>query len=53
MVANTGEGKDDKEKGHLDVETMMNDFLAVETMKTVSMGVSMVLNVYGRNIKTS
>ena len=43
MLADTGEVKDDKEKKHFNIETMMDEFLAVETMKTVLMGLAMVM----------
>ena len=43
MLADTGEVKDNKEKKHFDIETMMDEFIAVETMKTVLMGLAMVL----------
>ena len=33
MLADTGDVKDDKEKKHSDIETMMDEFLAVETIK--------------------
>ena len=43
MLADTSEVKDNKEKKHFDVETMMDEFLAVNTMKTVLMGLAMVM----------
>ena len=46
VLAYTGEVKDDKEKKHFDIETMMDEFLAVETMKTVSMGLAMVMCLF-------
>ena len=43
VLADTGEVKDNKEKKHFDLETMTDDFPAVETMKTVSMGLAIVM----------
>ena len=43
MLADTGEVKDNKEKKHFNIETMMDEFLAVKTMKTVLMGLAMVM----------
>ena len=43
MLADTGEVKDNKEKNDFDIETMMDELLAVETMKTVLMGLAMVM----------
>ena len=42
-LADTREDKDNKEKKHFDIETMMDEFLAVKTMKTVLMGLAMVM----------
>ena len=43
VLSDTGEVKDDKEKKHFDIETMMDEFLAVEIMKTVSIGLAMLM----------
>ena len=43
MLADTGEVKDNQEKKHLNIDTIMNAFLAVEKMKTVLMGLAMVV----------
>ena len=43
VLADTGEVKDNKEKKHFNIETMMDEFRAVETMTTVSMGLAMVM----------
>ena len=43
VLADTIEVKDDKEKKHFDIETMMDEFVAVETMKTLSMELVMVM----------
>ena len=43
MLADTGKVKDNKEKKHFNIETMMDEFRAVETMTTVSMGLAMVM----------
>ena len=43
VLADTGKVKDNKEKNDFDIETMMDEFLAVETMKMVSMGLAMVM----------
>ena len=42
-LADTGEVKDDKEKKDFNIETMMDEFLAVETMETVLMGLAIVM----------
>ena len=52
VLADTGKVKDDKEKKHFDIENMMDDFLAVETMNTVLMGLAMAnSHVYGPCIR--
>ena len=33
VLADTGKGKDDKEKKHFDIETMIDEFLAVKTIQ--------------------
>ena len=43
LLADTGEVKDNKEEKYFDIETMMDEFLAVQTMKTVLMSLAMVL----------
>ena len=43
VLADTREVKDDKEEKHFDIETMRDEFLTVETMKMVSMGLAMVM----------
>ena len=43
MLADTGKVKDDKEKKQFDIETIMDKFCAVENMKTVLMGLAMVM----------
>ena len=43
VLADTGEVKEDKEKKDFDIETMKDDFLAVETIKTVLMGLAMLM----------
>ena len=42
VLADTGEVMDDKEKN---IDIMKDEFLAVENMKTISMGVAMVMRV--------
>ena len=43
VLADTGEVKDDKEKKDFNIETIMDEFLAVITMETVSMGLAVVM----------
>ena len=43
VLADTSKVKDSNEKKHFNIETMMDEFLAVKTMKTVAMGLAMVL----------
>ena len=43
VLADTGEIKKDKEKNDINIETMLDELLAVKTMKTVSMGLAMVM----------
>ena len=52
VLADTGKVKADKEKKHFNIETMMDEFLAVETMKTVSMGLAVVMCRYSCNTRT-
>ena len=43
VLAETSEVKDDKERKHFNIETIMDEFLAFETMKTVWMGLAMIM----------
>ena len=42
-LGDTGEVKDDKEKKHFSIETLIDEVIAVETMTTVLMGLAMVM----------
>ena len=44
-LADTGEVMDDKEKTDLNNETMKDEFIAIETMKTILMGLAMIICV--------
>ena len=43
MLADTGKVKDKKEKKDCDIETMMDEFIVVETVITVLMGQAMLM----------
>ena len=43
MLADTGAVKNDKDKKHFNIEIMMDEFLSVETMTTVLMGLAMIM----------
>ena len=43
VLADTGEVKSDKEKKDCDIETMMDEFIVVENMITVLMGLALVM----------
>ena len=43
VLGDTGKVKDDKEKKHFSIETLIGELIAVETMTTVLMGLAMVM----------
>ena len=43
VLADTGKVKDTTEKKQFNIETMMDEFLAVETMANVAMGLALVM----------
>ena len=45
VLADTGEVMDDKEKKDFTNETIQDEFLAVETMNTILMGLAMLMCV--------
>ena len=42
-LGDTGEVKDNKEKKHFSIETLIDELIAVETMTTVLMGLATVM----------
>ena len=46
VLADTAEVMDDKEMKDFNIDTMKDEFLAVENMKTILMGLAVLLHVF-------